>query len=149
MKLIELMNYNICRVGILAAAGLYALDNYLPKLEQDHRNIRKLGEAVQNSQNEYFSVDLNQLQTNILTISVKDQEGKLNALMLSDRLSQVTEKEMQDGIIDALGKGIVVKSCCWNLEQLKIVFYPQITDEMVQLAIKKIIYITNELKLNR
>lgn len=36
------------QAGILAAAGIYAIDDQLPKLKDDHRRARRLAEAVEN-----------------------------------------------------------------------------------------------------
>jgi threonine aldolase len=49
--------------GILAAAGLYALDNHISRLAQDHANARALAESLAETRVE---IDLTTVQTNIV-----------------------------------------------------------------------------------
>ncbi len=56
------------QAGILAAAGLYALENNIDRLAEDHRNARKLAEAVASLPG--ISVDLDSVQTNIVIIQI-------------------------------------------------------------------------------
>ena len=49
--------------GILAAAGLYALDNHISRLAQDHANARALAERLAETRVE---IDLTTVQTNIV-----------------------------------------------------------------------------------
>lgn len=58
------------QVGILAAAGLYALRHHMDKLGEDHQKARKLAEAV--AAIKAFSIDLSTVQTNIVIFSVKN-----------------------------------------------------------------------------
>jgi threonine aldolase len=52
------------QVGILAAAGLYALDHHVARLADDHRRARRLAEAL--------GADPAQVQTNIVVLDVAD-----------------------------------------------------------------------------
>lgn len=52
------------QVGILAAAGLYALKNNVERLKEDHEKAQILAKAINNS--EAFEIDMNSVQTNIL-----------------------------------------------------------------------------------
>lgn len=55
------------QVGILAAAGLYALKNNIDRMAEDHENARILAEAVANMPQ--FRIDPEAVQTNILIFS--------------------------------------------------------------------------------
>ncbi len=57
------------QVGILAAAGLYALRHNVDKLIEDHKKARKLAEAV--AEMKSFHIDLATVQTNIVIFNVK------------------------------------------------------------------------------
>ncbi|MBL7959573.1 low-specificity L-threonine aldolase [bacterium] len=57
------------QVGILAAAGLYALRHNVDKLREDHLKARKLAESI--SELKSFTIDLPTVQTNIVIFSVK------------------------------------------------------------------------------
>ncbi|MEP0829178.1 MAG: aminotransferase class I/II-fold pyridoxal phosphate-dependent enzyme [bacterium] len=56
------------QVGILAAAGLYAVENNIARLEEDHANARLLAEGL--SQLKGFTVDLSRVVTNIVIADV-------------------------------------------------------------------------------
>ena len=56
------------QTGILAAAGLYALDTILPKLVDDHRRAQTFAQAL--AEIEGVMIDLTRVQTNIVAFSV-------------------------------------------------------------------------------
>ncbi len=58
------------QVGILAAAGLYALDHNIERLADDHANARLIGERLAAS--ERVALDLATVQTNILVFGLTD-----------------------------------------------------------------------------
>jgi threonine aldolase len=55
------------QAGVLAAAGLYALDNHLARLADDHEHARLLAEAV--------GIDPADVETNIVVIDTDDAHG--------------------------------------------------------------------------
>ncbi|MGH9591253.1 MAG: threonine aldolase family protein, partial [Terracidiphilus sp.] len=69
------------QAGILAAAGLIALDRMPARLHEDHANARRLAEAL--SHIEGASVDPDTVETNIVVFRLT---GSLTALELSARL---------------------------------------------------------------
>ncbi len=56
------------QVGILAAAGIYALENNIERLAEDHRNARLFAERV--SQIQGIAIDLETVQTNIVVMDI-------------------------------------------------------------------------------
>jgi threonine aldolase len=54
--------------GILAAAGLYALDHHFERLAEDHQNARRLAEALAGVPG--LSVDLSMVETNMIFAEV-------------------------------------------------------------------------------
>jgi threonine aldolase len=134
------------QVGFLAAAGIYALDSIVPKLKFDHEHARQLAVAINELKSTVFKVDVNNLHTNILMITVVDNDKKITALDLSNRLAEVRDNEIDDGICDDERKAIMIKSSCKNLHILRVVFYHQITDELTELATKKVLYVIRELE---
>ncbi len=58
------------QAGILAAAGIYALDNNVPRLDQDHANARRLAEEL--SQIDGLEVDTETVETNIIMVGTKE-----------------------------------------------------------------------------
>ncbi|CRK88766.1 CLUMA_CG002599, isoform A [Clunio marinus] len=134
------------QIGFIAAAGLCALNTIVPQLGFDHQHTRQFAEAIRNTKSSIFYVDLENLHTNILMIKVTDNPKKITSLTLSDRLAQVGDNEINDGICDDEKKPILIKSSCKNLQTLRVVFYHQINDELTKLAIKKVVYVIEELQ---
>ena len=59
------------QAGLLAAAGLYAIENHRERLVEDHRNCRILAEAI--AELPGAVVDLDYVQTNILIVELTPQ----------------------------------------------------------------------------
>ena len=62
------------QAGILAAAGLYALENNIERLHEDHKRAQDLANAI--NEIDTFSVDLGTVQSNMVYISCKDGEAE-------------------------------------------------------------------------
>jgi len=60
------------QVGIIAAAGLYALKHNVNRLAEDHANARLLAEGLNHF--EIFDVDLNRVETNIVVAGIATDE---------------------------------------------------------------------------
>jgi threonine aldolase len=56
------------QVGILAAAGIYALEHNIDRLAEDHRNARLFAERV--SKIDCIEIDLETVQTNIVVMNI-------------------------------------------------------------------------------
>jgi len=72
------------QAGILAAAGLYAVKNNIPRLADDHANARFIAESM--NALERFTVDLSTVETNIVLIDV---QGDLTAEAVLGRMKEV------------------------------------------------------------
>src|SRR5439155_4720069 len=66
------------QAGIVAAAGLYALDHHLERLEDDHRRARRLGEALAAAglPGETAAIETTCLQIDLATVGV-NRDGAL------------------------------------------------------------------------
>ncbi len=58
------------QVGILAAAGIYAIENNINRLAEDHKNARILADGL--NQVKGFRVDLSRVETNIIIVDVAE-----------------------------------------------------------------------------
>nr|MBN2276718.1 aminotransferase class I/II-fold pyridoxal phosphate-dependent enzyme [candidate division Zixibacteria bacterium] len=56
------------QAGIVAAAGLYAVEHNIPRLAEDHENARLLAEGL--SRIDGFDIDLKRVQTNIILADI-------------------------------------------------------------------------------
>ena len=64
----KLLGGGMRQVGIIASAGIYALENNIDRLGEDHRRARHLAETL--SRIPGLSIDLESVQTNIVVIDV-------------------------------------------------------------------------------
>ncbi len=70
------------QAGMMAAAGIYALENNIDRLREDHRRARKFAEALVEMPN--FSVNLDTVQSNIVYIGV----GKGRSKQMIEKLAK-------------------------------------------------------------
>jgi len=57
------------QAGVLAVAGLYALDHHIDRLAEDHIRAKKVAESINSMDN--FSVDLEAVQSNLVYVNCK------------------------------------------------------------------------------
>ena len=58
------------QAGVLAAAGIYALENNIQRLSEDHKRAKNLASAINSI--EGFEVDLDGVQTNMVYVDITD-----------------------------------------------------------------------------
>lgn len=73
------------QVGIIAAGGIYAIENNFNRLVEDHRNAKVLAQGL--SKIAKISVDLESVQTNIVVIDLKE-----SGMEVGEVLNQLKEK---------------------------------------------------------
>ncbi|MBI4400929.1 MAG: low-specificity L-threonine aldolase [Nitrospirae bacterium] len=67
------------QAGILAAAGIYALEHNISRLKEDHENARRLARALQKIPT--VSIDLDQVETNIVVFDVVSARGSASEIV--------------------------------------------------------------------
>ncbi|XP_019564028.2 uncharacterized protein LOC109432163 [Aedes albopictus] len=130
------------QVGFLAAAALVALDEVVPKLALDHDRTARIANAIHAMNSPLFTVDLKNLHSNILMVQILTP--KIKSSDFAQRLKEVQAEEIKGGLIDGSGKGISVKLSARDWAFARIVIYTNLTDEDVDLAIRKIKYVIEE-----
>ncbi|XP_071443686.1 uncharacterized protein [Hetaerina americana] len=122
------------QAGFMAAAGIVALDTMVDRLAIDHKHTYQIAKAINDVKSKYFNVDLENLHTNILFIwyDVK----RLDSVEFCERLARVEDDEKE-----VLGKEIAVKMVPLRKSYMRLVLYHEITDEDVQDAIAKLVYL--------
>lgn len=70
------------QAGVIAAAGIYALENNISRLAEDHERAKKLANAINDM--EMFDVDLEGVQTNMVYITVN---GDYSANQVVEKLA--------------------------------------------------------------
>ncbi|MEO8085285.1 MAG: GntG family PLP-dependent aldolase [Bacteroidota bacterium] len=78
----KLMGGGMRQAGFIAAAGLFALENNIPRLKEDHRRARELGKTISSLR---FVKELLPVDTNIISFTVEDDTDEEKLLKyLSD-----------------------------------------------------------------
>lgn len=76
------------QTGILAAAGLYALDHHVDRLADDHANARRFAEGIADVPG--ISLDPEEVGTNIVVFSVRGDAGAFVRRLLEEHGVRVT-----------------------------------------------------------
>ncbi|XP_035717490.1 probable low-specificity L-threonine aldolase 2 isoform X2 [Vespa mandarinia] len=127
------------QVGIIAAAGLVALEEIVPLLKEDHKRAALIAQAINNLNSEIFTVDEKTVQTNIVFINIHSKF--ITSINFAERLQQVQEDEEDDKII--------IKCLPVTSTTVRLVLYHEITDAMVEAVIRKITYIIKCMDVNK
>ncbi|MGB2697157.1 MAG: GntG family PLP-dependent aldolase, partial [Candidatus Zixiibacteriota bacterium] len=104
------------QVGIIAAAGIYAIENNFNRLVEDHRNAQLLAERLKDL--EGLKIDLESVQTNIVVIDIAEtkksveqflkalkEKGILLVPFGKNRIRAVTHLDVKrDQILEAVEK---------------------------------------------
>ncbi|XP_016949756.1 uncharacterized protein LOC108024364 [Drosophila biarmipes] len=130
------------QAGIIAAAGLVALEEVVPLLGKDHERTKKLAKAIYDLKSPNITVQLETVQTNILLVEIT--QPKLTASEFATRLATVESGEVEAGVTDKNGAGIVVKASARDWAFARLVLYHQVDDEQVELAIRKLKYVIGQ-----
>jgi threonine aldolase len=101
------------QAGVIASAGIYALENNIERLSEDHKRARRLAEAL--NEMPAFSIDLDTVQSNIVFIG--------------------TDKGKTQEVISALSEqGVEILDI--DDSTVRAVFHLHITDEDLEKAIE-------------
>jgi threonine aldolase len=73
----QMMGGSLRQAGIVAAAGLYALEHNVERLAEDHENARVLAEGL--SELPGATIDASKVETNIVIFEVADPAGVIAA----------------------------------------------------------------------
>lgn len=124
------------QVGVLAAAGIVALEQTVPILKEDHRRAFLIADMINRLNSKVFFVDLKTTATNMVMININSDE--INAQTFVDRLEIVLDDNEDDKII--------VRSLMLNSRLVRLVLYYNIDDDAVEKAIRKIRYVVKKLE---
>ena len=100
------------QAGVIASAGIYALENNIERLSEDHKRAKKFAEALDTIS--HFSVNVENVQSNIVFIGVEKGSTK-----------RIMEKLSKHGV-DVLDT---------DESTIRVVFHLHITDEDLENAI--------------
>ena len=123
LKIRKIFGGGMRQAGIIAAAGLFAIENNYGKICCDHENALIFAGILNNYQ--FISVDMKRVQTNMVMFDL-DERININEF--------VTEAKQAGVVISAL-----------EGQRIRAVFHLQITKEMAMTAAETIIAISNKL----
>jgi len=81
----KMLGGGLRQAGVLAAAGLHALEHHLERLQDDHVRARRLAEGLARLPG--LRVDLNRVQTNLVFVDVDEGTHPLDAATLLARVA--------------------------------------------------------------
>lgn len=126
----KLLGGGMRQVGVIAAAGIVALETMVDRLDEDHENARLLAEGL--ARIDGIEIDLKRVQTNIVIFAVR--HPTITASMLTRRLREekilvhqistdaircLTHKDVsQDGVLQALETMRKVMSLAQTVDDL-------------------------------
>ena len=70
------------QAGIIAAAGIYALENHVERLSEDHLNAHTLAEAINDMDD--FTIDMESVETNMVYIRTAGENAEYIIQKLSE-----------------------------------------------------------------
>ena len=109
----KMLGGGLRQAGILAGAGLYALDNHVERLADDHRRARVLGELLDVTDG--LTIDMAAIETNMVYVDVSG--------------SGMSAPEVVEGLAN---EGVAVTAV--SATSIRAVTHLHITDEDIQLT---------------
>ena len=103
------------QVGFLAAAGIYALDNHIERLVEDHQKAKEITEVLATCN---YITKIEPVETNILIFYVDDKIGETNFI------NKMAEKNI---LLSPMGDG-----------KIRIVTHLDYTDKMHETLLKEL-----------
>lgn len=123
------------QVGVIAAAGLVALEEMVLRLEDDHRRALAIARAIDQLNSKIITVDMNTVQTNMVFLNVNSDY--ISAVTFMQRLHRVEDTHEDDKII--------IRCQALTEKSIRMVLYCDINDSLVNLAIRKLTYVIKQL----
>ncbi|XP_017892009.1 uncharacterized protein LOC108632146 [Ceratina calcarata] len=120
------------QVGVLAAAGLLALD-HVPNLIRDHEKASIIASTIAGLRSKVFFIDLASVQTNMIFVEVRSDVPQANGLFVK-RLRKMDEQ------------GVIVKCLALDDSLVRFVFHRDIDERSATLAARKIETVIKELE---
>ncbi|XP_054257692.1 L-allo-threonine aldolase-like isoform X2 [Macrosteles quadrilineatus] len=127
------------QAGVVAAAGMYALEHMVQRLPVDHQRAKKIAQAIVSTGTRLISLDLDRVQSNMVFMNFNTP--LLTASDFCHRLYKVTKEEL-----DFFGEEnpCVIKLFTISATEVRMVLCCNITDDDVTAAINKLQFVIRE-----
>ncbi|KAK3850851.1 hypothetical protein Pcinc_042465 [Petrolisthes cinctipes] len=120
--------------GVLAAAGLYALQHIYPRLSEDHKHVQIIAKAVNECVGGAVTCDPSGAHTNILMLTC--DPARITPAQFCTRMEKVGEGEEA-----ALGERVSCRLISINDTTVRLVTYKDISLDDVEALVKKLVYV--------
>ncbi|KAF5302076.1 hypothetical protein FQR65_LT08626 [Abscondita terminalis] len=134
-RLRKMLGGGVRQVGILAAAGLLALDEMIDRLRIDHDHVYQIAQAIYEMDSPVFRVDLSSIQTNILMIYLDTRI--ISSKQVLQKLAMVADTDEVQVSVQAGAPGPSI---------VRLVLHWEITQDDVLDAIRKIKMVIKEVE---
>jgi threonine aldolase len=115
LRIRKLLGGAMRQVGFLAAAGIYALDNHVERLAEDHKKAKEIGRVLEAVT---YVTKVEKIETNIVIFYVDDKIGDTNFIQ------QMASKNI---LLTPMGEG-----------KIRIVTHLDYTNEMHEILLKEL-----------
>ena len=115
LRIRKLLGGAMRQVGFLAAAGIYALDNHIERLAEDHQKAKEIGEVLESVA---YVTKVETIETNIIIFYVDEKIGADNFIQ---------KMKTKNILLTPMGEG-----------RIRIVTHLDYTNEMHEILIKEL-----------
>lgn len=115
LRIRKLLGGGMRQVGFLAAAGIYALDNHVDRLAEDHLKAKEIGAVLEAVS---YVTKVETIETNIVIFYVDKKIGDINF---------IKKMEQKNILLTPMGEG-----------KIRIVTHLDYTDEMHEILLKEL-----------
>ncbi|KAF5281310.1 hypothetical protein FQR65_LT14771 [Abscondita terminalis] len=129
----KMLGGGLRQCGIIAAAGLVALDEMIERLQTDHVHMYAIAKAIDDLNMDIIRVDLKMVKTNIAMVRL--DRSRVTAQTFLKRLSTVKDTDEVK---------VIVKASFRNEGCVRLVLHWEITEDDVNKAIQKIVLVAHE-----
>ncbi|XP_066961171.1 uncharacterized protein [Macrobrachium rosenbergii] len=137
LRIRKVLGGGLHQCGMMAAAGIFALDHVVPRLAWDHSHARAIAQSVSEEHSSAVTVELKGVQTNVVLLQCDNI--RVNAKKLCQRLEVVPEREYED-----LGEKIAVLMMPISDSVVRFMTHCDIKKEDVKAVCKKLKYVIQE-----
>jgi len=124
IRLRKVLGGGMRQAGILAAAGLYALENMVARLAEDHAHATQLAQAINHAGQDRFRVNLDTVDTNIVIMWVDPLLAKPQQVL----------KKLEEG-------SVKVRAVEMAVDQVRFTFNCMVTEEDTELTVGKVVHV--------
>lgn len=138
-RLRKVLGGGMRQAGVIAAAGLYSLNNMVDRLADDNARTKAVAKAISETNSKLFSVDLENLHSNILFVKIDNT--RVPVVDFSNRLYKITDDEKA---VFGADRTCVIKVMPLDNESVRIVLHCDITQDDVDVAVNKLKFVIKE-----